>query len=153
MLGSTCKVPTFLSDFNHISILSTNFHKTLQHQILLKSAPWKAGWHMQTDRRMEGRKNMTKQVGAFRNYIPTSLKFSHNRDNQNCEDDSRTNWDRWYLENCLYYTIWLLLYKWKEVTYVLSQYWQIIKNLSNMCFKNTRLKKKILLTYKTIKQA
>jgi hypothetical protein len=49
VLRSSCKMPSFLLNFNQIWILSTDY-ASLQYQISQKSVPWEQRWDMWTDR-------------------------------------------------------------------------------------------------------
>jgi len=61
-LRSECECPIFLSDFNQIWVLSTNFRKNFQ--ISLKSAQWEPRRYTRPHRR----KDMMKLICASRDY-------------------------------------------------------------------------------------
>jgi hypothetical protein len=63
---SSCKVPSFLPNFNDTWIFSTYFRKkkNLKCEILWKSVQWEPSGSMRTDRQT----NMTKWIVAFRNF-------------------------------------------------------------------------------------
>jgi hypothetical protein len=46
--------------FNQILTIATDFHRSLQYQILRKSVKWEQRCYIQTD--------MTKLIGSFRDY-------------------------------------------------------------------------------------
>ena len=51
LVTSSCKVPVFFSDFTHVWISSTAFHKSPQHQISPRSVQREPRWYIQTDGR------------------------------------------------------------------------------------------------------
>jgi hypothetical protein len=62
---SSSKVPIILSDFNEISMFTTDFQEILKYQILRISVWWKPGYSML----MDGQTNVTKLIVAFRNCV------------------------------------------------------------------------------------
>jgi len=58
---SSCKVPVFRDSLNEAWIISTDFRKILEYQILYKSVHRESNWSMRTDRR-----TWTKLIVAFR---------------------------------------------------------------------------------------
>ena len=56
--------PKFLSDFNHIWIIRTDFHNSLQYQISRKSNLWEPHWY----NLMDWRTDMMKLIEVFREY-------------------------------------------------------------------------------------
>jgi len=54
-------MPDFLSDLHQVWIMSTDFYKTSQNQISLKSDQWELRWNMRTD----GGTDMTKVIRSL----------------------------------------------------------------------------------------
>jgi len=69
LLGSSpaSKYPIFLSDFNEIWVLSTDFRKILKFKISWKSVQWDQICSMRKEGRTDGRTYMTRLTVAFRN--------------------------------------------------------------------------------------
>ena len=59
------KCPSFLTDFKGTWIFSTDFSKNTQILISPKSVQWEPCCSVQTNGRMDGQRNMTKQIGRF----------------------------------------------------------------------------------------
>ena len=72
------KYPVISLDFNKTCILSTDFRKIFQYQMLLPSFQCKPNCLMRTDRRMERQIDMTKLIVGFRNFA----KVTNNRENR-----------------------------------------------------------------------
>jgi hypothetical protein len=67
-----CVCPIFLSEFNQLWALSTDFYRSPQHNISLKSVPWELQWYMQMLERWTLECN-----SAFRNYTNVPKKWSY----------------------------------------------------------------------------
>jgi hypothetical protein len=67
LLGSSRKMPDFNQTWNFL----TGFHKGSQYQISRTSVQWDPRWFM----RMDGWMDMTKPIGAFRDYANTPKNY------------------------------------------------------------------------------
>jgi hypothetical protein len=64
------KYPVFLSDFNEIWILSTDFRKSLKYEVSSKSVQWEQSYSMRAD----GQTDITELIVAFRNFANAPKK-------------------------------------------------------------------------------
>jgi hypothetical protein len=74
-IGLHVRYPWYLSDFNETWPFSNVFRKILQHQISRTSAQWEPSCSMRTDRRMDGRTDITKLIVAFRHFACLTVQF------------------------------------------------------------------------------
>jgi len=73
-IGIHVQYPLFLSVFTETGILSAGFRKILKCQISWKSVQWEPRCSVRKDRRTD----MTKLIGAFRNFEKKRLKTNFN---------------------------------------------------------------------------
>jgi hypothetical protein len=67
-IGLHVNYPLFLSDFKETWIFSKVFRKIHRYQISWKSVQWLPSFFMRTDRRTDGRTDMTKLIVGFRHF-------------------------------------------------------------------------------------